>query len=140
LNYIFDACALIALIKNEAASDQVSGLLARADAGEIAIYMSIVNLAEVYYGFLRERGEQTADAIMSDAASLPITVIDTINGAVYREAARFKAAYPMFLADAFLCACAKDLSAVIVTKDDEITAVERVNAGASALTVFWLAK
>jgi predicted nucleic acid-binding protein len=136
LNYIFDACALIALIKNEAASDHVNGLLARAGAGEIAIYMSIVNLAEVYYGFLRERGEQVADAIMNDAADLPITVIDTINGAVYREAARFKAAYPMSLADAFLCASAKDLSAVIVTKDGEIKAAEH----ASALAVFWLPK
>jgi predicted nucleic acid-binding protein len=136
LNYIFDACALIALIKNEAAFDQVNGLLARATAGEITIYMSIVNLVEVYYGFLQERGEQAADAIMSDAANLPITVINTISGAVYREAARFKAAHPMSLADAFLCASAKNLSAVIVTKDGEIKAAER----ASALAVFWLAK
>jgi predicted nucleic acid-binding protein len=146
LNYNFDACALIALIKNEAASGQVSGLLARAGAGEITVYMSIVNLTEVYYGFLRERGEQAADAIMSDAAYLPIIVIDTINGAVCREAARFKAAYSMSLADAFLCASAKDLSAVIVTKDDEIKAAERAgtnagtNAGANALQVFWLPK
>jgi predicted nucleic acid-binding protein len=140
LNYIFDACALIALIKNEAAFDQVSGLLARAGAGEITVYMSIVNLVEVYYGFLQERDEQAADAIMSDAADLPITVIDTISGAVYREAARFKAAYSVSLADAFLCASAKDLSAVIVTKDDEIKAVEQTDAGANALAVFWLAK
>jgi predicted nucleic acid-binding protein len=136
LNYIFDACALIALIKNEAASDQVNGLLARAAAWEITVSMSIVNLVEVYYGFLRDRGEQAADAIMSDAANLPITVIDTISGAVYREAARFKAASSMSLADAFLCACAKDLSAVIVTKDDEIKAAEQ----SGAITVFWLAK
>ncbi|MDR1159512.1 MAG: type II toxin-antitoxin system VapC family toxin [Syntrophomonadaceae bacterium] len=140
LNYIFDACALISLIKNEAAFDQVNGLLARAAAGEISIFMSIINLVEVYYGFLRDMGEQAADEIMSDAADLPITVIDTISGAVYREAARFKADYPMSLADAFLCACAKALHAVIVTKDDEIKAAERVEAGAPALTVFWLAK
>ncbi|MDR1147738.1 MAG: PIN domain-containing protein [Spirochaetaceae bacterium] len=140
MNYIFDACALISLIKNEAAFDQVNDLLARAAAGEISIFMSIVNLLEVYYGFLRDMGEQAADEIMSDAADLPITVIDTISGAVYREAARFKTAYSMSLADAFLCACAKDLSAVIVTKDDEIKDAEQAAAGASALTVFWLAK
>jgi PIN domain nuclease of toxin-antitoxin system len=60
LNYIFDACALISLIKNEAAFDQVNGLLARAAAGEISIFMSIVNLVEVYYGFLRDMGGQAA--------------------------------------------------------------------------------
>jgi predicted nucleic acid-binding protein len=136
LNYIFDACALISLLKKEAAFDQVAGLLARAAAGEISISMNIVNLVEVYYGFLRDRGEQVADAIMSRIAHFPIAVIDTISGAVCREAARFKAAYPMSLADAFLCACAKDLSAVIVTKDDEIKAAEQ----AGVLTVFWLAK
>jgi PIN domain nuclease of toxin-antitoxin system len=61
LNYIFDACALISLIKNEAAFDQVNGLLASAAAGEISIFMSIVNLVEVYYyGFLRDMGGQAA--------------------------------------------------------------------------------
>ncbi|MDR1148237.1 MAG: type II toxin-antitoxin system VapC family toxin [Spirochaetaceae bacterium] len=136
MNYLFDACALISLLKREAAFDQVSSLLARAAAGEISIFMSIVNLVEVYYGFIRDAGEQAADRIMSYVAGFPITVIDTVNGTVYREAARFKAVHSMSLADAFLCACAKDLSAIIVTKDEEIKAAER----ADALAVFWLAK
>jgi predicted nucleic acid-binding protein len=142
LNYIFDACALISLLKKEAAFDQVTGLLAYAKAGKISIYMSIVNLVEVYYGFLRDMGVEAADALMSRVAGFPITVIDTISSTVYREAARFKAAYAMSLADAFLCASAKDLSAVIVTKDHEIKAAEQAGeyAGASALSVFWLAK
>jgi predicted nucleic acid-binding protein len=136
LNYILDACALISLLKRESSFDQVSGLLALATAGEITIYMNIVNLVEVYYGFIRDVGEQEADRIMLSVSSFPITVIDTISGKAYREAARFKAAYSMSLADAFLCASAKSLSAAIVTKDDEIKAAER----ADALPVFWLAK
>jgi predicted nucleic acid-binding protein len=142
LTYILDACALIAFLAEERGKgyEEVKALFNRAEAGEISISMSIVNLVEVYYGFLQERGEQAADAIMSDAADLPITVINTINGAVYREAVRFKAACPMSLADAFLCASAKDLSAVIVTKDSEIKAAEQADTGASALAVFWLPK
>jgi predicted nucleic acid-binding protein len=136
LNYIFDACALISLLKREAAFDQVTQLLIRAADKEITIYMSIVNLVEVYYGFIQDVGEQEADRIMQSVSVFPITMINTISDAVYRDAARFKAAYSMSLADAFLCAFARNLSAVIVTKDDEIRAAEQPEA----LSVFWIKK
>jgi predicted nucleic acid-binding protein len=136
LNYIFDACALISLLKKEAAFDQVKNLLIRAADGEITIYMSIINLAEVYYGFIRDAGEQEANKIMQPVSGFPITIINTISDTVYREAARFKAAYSMSLADVFLCASAKSLSAAIVTKDDEIKAAEQPET----LSVFWIKK
>jgi predicted nucleic acid-binding protein len=143
LRYLLDACALIAFLAEERGKgyEEVKALFNRAGTGEISISMSIVNLIEVYYGFIQKYGTiEAADVIMSRVASLLLTVINTINGTVYREAARFKAVYSMSLADAFLCACAKDLSAVIVTKDDEIKAAEQADAGANALAVFWLAK
>jgi predicted nucleic acid-binding protein len=136
LNYIFDACALISLLKREAAFDQVTHLLIRAADREITIYMSIVNLVEVYYGFMQDVGEQGADRIMQSVSDFPIIMINTISDAVYREAARFKAAYSMSLADVFLCASAKNLSATIVTKDDEIKVAEQPEA----LSVFWIKK
>jgi predicted nucleic acid-binding protein len=98
--------------------------------------MSIVNLIEVYYGFIQDAGQQEADRIMGTVSGFPITVINTISDEVYRDAARFKAAYSMSLADVFLCASAKSLSAVIVTKDDEIKAAEQNEA----FSVFWIKK
>jgi predicted nucleic acid-binding protein len=71
---------------------------------------------------------------MRNATELPIMVINTITDAVCRETARFKARYPMSLADAFLCAAAKSLSAVIVTKDREIEAAEKPEN----LSVLWI--
>jgi predicted nucleic acid-binding protein len=141
LTYLLDACALIAFLAEERGRgyEEVKELFNLAAAGEISITMGIINLVEVYYGFIRKYGTtDAADRIMSRVADLPLTVVSTISGTVYREAARFKATFSMSLADAFLCAQAKDLSAVIVTKDDEIKAAEQ--AGASALAVFWLTK
>jgi predicted nucleic acid-binding protein len=136
VTFIFDACALIAFMNEEKGEgyEAVDVLIERADAGEIVICMSVVNMTEVYYHFIKRDGEETADTIMRNAAELPIMVIDTITDAVCRETARFKARYPMSLADAFLCAAAKSLSAVIVTKDREIETAEKPEK----LSVLWI--
>jgi predicted nucleic acid-binding protein len=65
---------------------------------------------------------------------LPIDVINTVSNTVYRETARFKTGYSMSLADAFLCATAKSLSAAIVTRDGEIRPVEQQEK----LSVLWI--
>jgi predicted nucleic acid-binding protein len=139
LTYLLDACALIAFLAEEIGKgyEEVDELFNRAETGEIEIKMSIVNLLEVYYGFIQKYGSvEAADVIMNSVADLPIAVVNIIDDAVYRDAARFKAAYSMSLADVFLCAFAKNLSAVIVTKDDEIRAAEQPEA----LSVFWIKK
>jgi PIN domain nuclease of toxin-antitoxin system len=48
VNYILDACALIAFLNEEPGQEIVADLLKKAQKGEAAIYMSIVNLIEVY--------------------------------------------------------------------------------------------
>jgi predicted nucleic acid-binding protein len=133
--YLLDACALLAYIKKEPEGGfAVKELLNRAQAGEMAIYMSIINLAEVYHGLIRDEGADIAGEIMRDGEDLPIHVIETVTRAVYREAARFKAAYSMSLADVFLCATAQSLPAAIVTKDREIEAAEQPEG----LSVLWI--
>jgi predicted nucleic acid-binding protein len=136
LIYLLDACALLAWINEEKGQgyEEVDALLERARTGEIAIYMSIINLTEVYYGLIRDDGAKIADEIMKDVDDLPIHIIETVTRAVYREAARFKAVYSMSLADVFLCATAQNFSAAIVTKDKEIEAAERPEG----LSVLWI--
>jgi predicted nucleic acid-binding protein len=121
MTYIFDACALIAFLAEEQGMgyEAVNDLFIRADTGNLLFYINIVNLTEVYYHFIRRDGMTVADEIMRGVEALPITIIDTIGSSVYRETARIKGGYSMSLADAFLCATAKNLNAVIVTKDHE---------------------
>ncbi|GHV77405.1 hypothetical protein AGMMS49942_22260 [Spirochaetia bacterium] len=66
MNYLFDACALIAYLNEETGEgfEEVDDLLNRAEAGEITIYMGIVNLVEVYYGYISDCGVTIADEIL----------------------------------------------------------------------------
>ena len=71
---------------------------------------------------------------MEKVKDLPIRFINNISNEVYFYTARYKARYSMSLADAFLCATAKNLAAVIVTKDKEIKPAEK----GESLSVLWI--
>ena len=134
--YILDACALLALLNEEIGKgyEKVKDLLERAAREEVTLYMSLVNLVEVYYRFIQLKGKDTADAVMEPVKSLPINFISNIDDEIYFESAQYKARYPMSLADAFLCGTAKTVNATIVTRDPEIKLVEK----AESVSVLWL--
>jgi len=117
LTYILDACALIALFKREQGADKVRALLDEAEAGQSVIYMSIINLIEVHYGFYREFGQEKSSLILEQLYTMPIHFIDTITATVFSETIRLKAQYSFSLADAIGIATAIDFSGVFVTAD-----------------------
>jgi predicted nucleic acid-binding protein len=138
MNYTLDACALLAHLKKENEGVLVKNLFNKAIAEgpeAISINMSVVNLSEVYYGMIKEKGGVAeADKVMSVVSGFPFHTISTITDEVYREASRLKAGYSISLADAFACATAMSLGATLVTKDHEIEAVEQNEP----LSVFWI--
>jgi predicted nucleic acid-binding protein len=135
LNYILDACALIAFLNKEPDGVKVKSLFEHTDTEDISIFMSVFNLIEVYYDFIKKyKVVERADEIMRQVNELPIEIIETVSHAVYRETARLKGFYHIALADAVACATAKSLAATIVTKDGEIRAVEQ----AENLSVLWI--
>jgi predicted nucleic acid-binding protein len=118
MTHVLDACALIARIKNEPGADVVEGLLGQAVAGEIDLCINVVNLVEVYYGFMKEMGEDRAREIMQTIQDTVIEVIDTTNGPVFEEVARLKSTLKNFsLADAFGLATASVFGGTFVTCD-----------------------
>ncbi|GHT85167.1 hypothetical protein FACS1894137_09110 [Spirochaetia bacterium] len=115
---VLDACALIAWLKNEPGADVVDDLLDRAEEGETDLYISIVNLVEVYYGFMKDLGEDHAREIMQTVRETAVMVIDTTDGAVFDEVARLKSTLKQFsLADAFGLAAASVYGGAFVTCD-----------------------
>jgi predicted nucleic acid-binding protein len=137
LNYVLDACALIAYLAEEKGRgyEAVNELFIRMDENDISLYISVFNLVEVYYDFIKKhRSVEQADEIMLQVDELPLTVIETVSRAVYRETARLKGFYRISLADAVACATAKSLTATLVTKDYEIKAVEQ----GEYLSVLWI--
>jgi len=136
MTYILDACAMLALLNEEFGKgyETIEGLLESAVKEEASLYMSFINLVEVYYRYIQLKGTEIADTIMGRVKALPIKFIRDISDEVYFNTARFKARYSMSLADAFLCATAKSLSAVIVTKDKEFKPAENKKH----LSVLWI--
>jgi predicted nucleic acid-binding protein len=133
IKYALDACAMLAHIKEEPGFDIVRGLLRQAEAGEIELFMSTVQILEVYYDRLRDVGIEYAENFLEIAYASCLHIVDFTTPLI-REAGRLKTSYRMSLGDAIACATAIDLSATLVTKDGEIEAVEQ----REKLPVLWI--
>jgi predicted nucleic acid-binding protein len=116
--YVLDAWAVIAYLEDEPAGAQVEELIATAHEEQIPIYMSVVNVGEVWYTFAREISEEEADASVKALRDLRIQFEDA-DWELTQEAARFKSKNKMSYADAFAAALAKIKKADLVTGDNE---------------------
>jgi PIN domain nuclease of toxin-antitoxin system len=115
--YILDACAVIALLKDESGADIVDSIIIQANAGECTVSMSKYNLLEVYYGFFREDGKDFAMQQIQAVKDANITIIDTLSNAIFFEAGRLKAQYQISLADAIVLAHGITDNAIVISSD-----------------------
>jgi len=134
LNYIFDACALIALFKREQGADKIKALLDEALAGKFAIYMNTINLIEMHYGFYRTLGREISDLILEQVYTMPIQFIDTIDAVIFSETSRLKAQYAIPLGDSVGLATAIKMGGSFVTADhSDFSKIEE----AESFPFFW---
>jgi predicted nucleic acid-binding protein len=127
MNYILDACALIAALKREQGWEKVYTLIIRADAGDIRLYMHIVTALEVYYSIWREQGPEAAQDMLDIVDTTAIQITADMSLPHFREAGRLKATYRMSLADTFVCAAASRLFATVVTADGEMQPIDGID-------------
>jgi len=132
--HTLDACALIALFKNEKGSEKIEALFTEALKGQTVVFMSIVNLIEVHYGFCQTLGKEKADLILEQIHTMPIHFIDTINEAIFSETSRLKTQYGIPLGDAIGLATAIDMKSIFVTSDhSDFSQIEK----AESISFFW---
>ena len=122
MDFVLDACALIAFLNDEPEADTIADLLKRAEAGSDRLYISSIQVLEVYYDRIRIKDLAYADTFLDSLRTAPIIVLPEISKNIIREAGRFKTSYSMSLADAIAAATAKNLGATLVTKDSELRA------------------
>jgi predicted nucleic acid-binding protein len=134
LTYIFDACALIALLKREQGADKVRALLDEAYAGQSVIHMNIINLIEVYYLFYRALGREKSGLILEKIYTMPIQFIETIDSVIFSETSRLKAQYAIPLGDCIGLANAVKMNGVFVTSDHHDLEVVEKN---EVIKFFW---
>jgi predicted nucleic acid-binding protein len=104
---------MIAYLRGEPGDAVLAGLIAD-PANTFAAHS--VNMAEVYYHFLREAGELAAEAAV-EPFERGLDIRCDGDGAFWREVARLKAPGGIALADCFCVALARRLSATVVTTD-----------------------
>jgi predicted nucleic acid-binding protein len=121
--YVLDTWAVIAYLEDEPSAPQIGDLIATAHEEQIPVYMSVVNVGEVWYTIAREISEEDADASVKELRDLRIQFQDA-DWTLTQEAARFKSQHKMSYADCYAAALAKSFKADLVTGDKEFKTVE----------------
>ena len=74
--FVLDAWAILALLQGEEpAANQIKQLLEEAQTQQIALYISIINLGEVFYQVGKVKGESEARQTLSQIGALNLSVI-----------------------------------------------------------------
>ena len=63
--YILDACALLALLRDETGADIVADIINQANNNDLVVSMHKANLLEVYYDIYRTAGKMKADEVIT---------------------------------------------------------------------------
>jgi len=118
--FVLDTWAIVALLQGEEpAASRVKQLLAEADKGSAALFMSVMNLGEVMYCIGKVKGEREAEDTLEQIRHLPMTIVPATEEAVL-AAARFKIRHAVSYADAFAVMTAQRSNGILVTGDPEL--------------------
>ncbi len=117
--YVFDSYALLALLEDEPGADLVAGVINKQGAD---LYISSINLGEIYYLLLRRSGLEQAESVLESIALEDKLTVAEASWVRVKAAASVKAKGGLSYADAFAVALAKEFAAPLLTGDPEIIA------------------
>ena len=122
--FVLDACALLAVARNEDGANVVVEAYRKADNDEVALLINRVNLLEIYYDFYRYKGKEYANDFVKKVKQ-SIVQIREFDEAIFEEAGRLKASYKISLADSIALAQALVTGGGLLTADHhEFDAIE----------------
>jgi len=122
---VLDAWALLALIfKEEPAAKKVRDILDQQGGSKSTIYVSWINLGEVYYNIARKKGLNAANETLEDIKKLSIRLHEPSKSDIL-SAAKIKSEHRLSYADAFAVSLAQKIDGVIYTGDQEIVLLKK---------------
>jgi predicted nucleic acid-binding protein len=125
-NFVLDAWALLAFLQGEdPAASRVREVIEGAQDGTVHLFVSIVNIGEVYYRVGKTQSPKEADSMLGDLYLLPIEIISADDETVL-AAARLKMIHLISYADAFAAVTAQQKDATLLTGDPELIELKRV--------------
>ena len=115
MKVILDACAVIALVKNEIGADIIEGFVLNA---ECDCMIHSINLCEVYYGFFRVDGEEFAKEVINRLQLYNVSFCPNLTISFWQQVAKYKANIKRIsLADCFALTLANREGGILVTSD-----------------------
>jgi predicted nucleic acid-binding protein len=130
--WVFDSYALLALFQGEPAGQEVRSLLVQSSRSSAPIWMTTINLGEIWYSLARAHSRREADEAVNHIRRLRFQ-LRGVDLDLALAAADLKSRFPLSYADCCGAALARELGAAIVTGDPEFRAVEK------EVRVHWLA-
>lgn len=131
VDYVLDSFALLALFQDEPGADQVDQLLRGAQRGQVYLAMTVINLGEVIYRTIREKGLARADEVLARIEELAIKIVD-VDRELALTAAYLKGSHRLAYAGCMVAALAQRVDGTIVTGDPDFHQLE------SVVSVQWL--
>jgi uncharacterized protein len=121
---VLDSWPIVEWIRDrQPAADAIAKLLAAADAGTVRLFMSAINVGEVYYCLRQQHSEKLAESWRELSRTLPTTIEVPTADDIW-EAALLKARYPIAYADAFAATLALKYRCPLVTGDPELRSID----------------
>jgi predicted nucleic acid-binding protein len=114
MNYVLDACAMIALLLQEPGEEVVWARLLEKDATCLAHSM---NLCEVFYNFYRESGKVAATGAIEDLKWLGVVERSDLDEEFWHDVGVLKGTHRVSLADCCAVALTKRVGGTLLTSD-----------------------
>jgi predicted nucleic acid-binding protein len=125
MKFVLDAWAILALLqKEEPAAARVKQFIEEAQAQRLTLFVSVINLGEVFYRLGKVKGEIEAQKTLVEIRRLPLIEVPATDERVFAAAA-LKIRHHISYADAFAAASALELAATLVTGDPELICLEK---------------
>jgi predicted nucleic acid-binding protein len=123
---VLDSWAIVEWISGrQPATRTVAKLLEEAEAGAMRLYMSAINIGEVYYFLRKHHSEKLAETWRESSQTLPATIEAPTVDEIW-DAALLKAHHPIAYADAFAAALALKYRCPLVTGDPEFRSIGKL--------------
>lgn len=133
-SYILDTYAVLGYFLDEPSAETTSEVLELARSNEIKLYMSWINVGEVYYIIQRRYDRKIAIDLIENVKAWPIELIEVSHEQVIL-AGDIKAKYPMSLGDSYAAALTMWVRGVLLTADEKFQQLEN-----RMIKIKWLTK
>jgi PIN domain nuclease of toxin-antitoxin system len=114
MRYVLDACAILALIKNEDGAGVVRQAL---ESEDTVCFVHAINICEVYYDCLRCYGLEPAEKLLVDLDKAGLAIRNDMDAEFWKAAGSLKARGRISLADCFAISLAVREDAILLTSD-----------------------